>query len=167
MAVRSDQVVDPIGLHPLEHWVSIPSLGEPRDRIRPGRIAVPGDSDAEEHREDREAGAILAGDEVLDRGQDAVPRAALARRRPRERDAHSGHRRVVGVQAGALDQRLAELLGYLFRRVIDVPAGVGPADVDADCGDVAEVGQGVGRGADGGVIEGHHHALACGIHEGR
>ena len=45
----------PVGLEPLEHRVAVPRVEDPRDGVRPRRLEVPHDAEAEEHRARRRA----------------------------------------------------------------------------------------------------------------
>ena len=86
------------------------------------------------HRKDHDPPRrLVSGDEVLERGEHAVSLTALA-----DGIGEAGIQAAVRAQSGIARRqplariRLAELLGDAVRRVVEVAAAVGPADVVED-----------------------------------
>ena len=126
---RRGEVEDPVGLHPLEQRVAVPGLERLGQLVGVGRIALPHDAEAEERRHDRELQAVIGLDPVLERGEHAVARAALAGRGPAVQQPARPHPGHAGEQRAALDGRLAVLRGDLVGREVVVAAAVRPAHV--------------------------------------
>ena len=75
--IAASEVVDSVGLQPFKDRVAVERLEEPRHRVGPRLLALPGHAETEERRHHREAHTLAAPDEVLDRRQHAVVVAAL------------------------------------------------------------------------------------------
>ena len=94
--------------------------------------AMPDDAEAEEGGNPRELELVVAGEEVLDRGQDPVPRPP-SRSATQANGIPSGAvPGSSGVQIGVVGERLAVLGRNPLRRVVGVAAGERPTDVVQD-----------------------------------
>ena len=124
------ELMDAVGLQALQHRVAIERVEDPRDIVRPRRVAVPDRAETEEDRHDGQAEPVAGGDEVLDRGEHAVALAAFAGRRARIGQPAGCEAGLSGREPAAVaGQRLPGLGGDLLGREVVVAAAVGPADV--------------------------------------
>ncbi len=122
-----EQLPAPVGaLEAVEHGRQLGLPGEP--------LLLDHDREPEVDRQDHDAQrAVVLGDEVVERGHHAVARPALL-----ERVAHRGVEpaaleQLLAARAHALLRvRLAELLGDLLGRVVEVAPAVGPQHVVHD-----------------------------------
>jgi len=90
---------------------------------------VPHDAQPKERRHDRQPQLLVNVDEILDRCADPVVRAPLPLGGPLDQDAAVGHAWLRRIKQGVVSQGLTATGGNSIRRVVGVPATVGPAEV--------------------------------------
>ena len=123
------QLEDPVLLGPLEDRIAVPARDQSLDLRGPRGVLAPEDAQAEEGRDQREPQPTPLRHEVLDRGQDAVPRTALALRDARVVEPAANHSRIAGGQPDVAGKRLTILLRHLVRDLVGIASGERPTDV--------------------------------------